>query len=70
MAIIEQKPVEHVDVEEYKKMNITQQLQQRWDIYPVNAGQRLSCPVVEKLQELLLFGTATEETESVWIYIP
>ena len=56
MAGIDHTSVEHMSTEEYKKVQITQQLQRGWAQYPVNTGQQLSHLVMEKLQKLLSLG--------------
>ena len=50
MEGIEHTPVEHTDIEQQYKVNITQQLQQRWAQYPGNTGQRLRYPVMKQLK--------------------
>ena len=63
---IEHTLVEHMNVEEYKKVRIKRQLQQGWYQYPENTVQRLSRPVREKTPGIVLVGTEIEQTESVW----
>ena len=50
MSGIDHTPVEHSDVDQYHKVQITQQLQQVWSQYPRNIGKCLRRPVMEKLQ--------------------